>query len=308
MGKLWEHIKDFSPPMVLSCVSAVLFSAASLVSVATELGERLSSALTYVIYICAAVSLSLAVWAVVRSCRKASPVQRAKALAHRYALTGRMVDDFSFRTVTFTYASFGGNVVFSLAKGVAGWFSGSWWLISFSTYYLLLCISKFLLLRDSRKLDKLQDQSRREQLEWQAYRVCGVLLMVMTIALFGIVVLIVTRDSKFVYYGVLIFVVALYDFYCLTAAIIYMVRNRRRHSPMIVAIKTIQLATTLVSMLSLQTAMFASFGGESDGAFKSLMNLCTGGAVCVILLTMGIVMVVKATKEIKTFKPMEETI
>lgn len=300
--KLWTQIKDFKPPLMLCCIFAILFSAASLLSVSTNLEKSISPVILYCIYICAAIFLSLTVWAMVLLCRRSSPRRYFVALAHRNRLTTRIVNDFSFRTILFTYVSFVLNVLFALAKGVAGWISASWWLISLSAYYLILCISKLLILCNNRRLDKLENQPLRKKKEWQAYRICGILFLIMTLVLFGVVVLIITEGNQFTYDGTLIFAVAMYDFYCLTTSILYMVRTRKRHTPLIVATKTIGFATALVSILSLQTAMFASFGMDSDPAFKGLMNLISGSSVCVLLFSIGLIMIIQATKKIKTFK------
>lgn len=303
--KLWMQIKNFRPPLVRSCVLAILFSAASLLSVAMGFGKSAPRAVHYCVYVCAAVSLWLAVWALVLFCRRSCPRRHFAALAHRNMMTARMVNDFSFRTVLFTYASFVLNIFFVLVKGAAGWVSASWWLISLSAYYLVLCISKLLLLRVSRQLDRLENQSLREYKEWKAYRICGILFLVMTLVLFGVVVLIVTEGNQFTYDGTLIFVVAMYDFYCLAVSIIYLVRTRKQHMPVIVAIKTIGFAAALVSMLSLQTAMFASFGEDSDTAFKEWMNLLCGSGVCVLLFSVGLVMMIQSTKKINMIKDAE---
>lgn len=300
--KLWIKIKNFKPPLVMCCILSVLFSAASLICVATDFGKSVLSAILYCVYVCAAFFLSLAVWAIVIFCRRSSPRSHFFALAYRNVLIARMVNDFSFRTILFTYVSFTLNVLFALAKGVTGWLFASWWLVSLSAYYLLLCISKFLLLSVSHRLDKLENKSIRQQKEWKAYRICGIILLVMTLVLFGVVVLIVTEGNEFTYDGTLIFVVAMYDFYCLIASIIYMIRTRKQHTPVIVAIKTVGFATALVSMLSLQTAMFASFGTDSDAVFKDLMNLISGCGVCVLLFSMGLIMIIQSTNKISRFK------
>ena len=114
--------------------------------------------------------------------------------------------------------------------------------------------------------------------------------------------MIVKEGNGFRYHGYLIFVVALYDFYCLTTSIVYLLKNRKAHSPAIMAIKYISLATSLVSMLSLQTAMFASFGEEMPLEEQQLMNLMTGTAVCGILVVLGIAMVMVANKRLKQAK------
>ena len=59
-------------------------------------------------------------------------------------------------------------------------------------------------------------------------------------------------------------------------------------------IKYIGFATFLVSMLSLQTAMFASFGHEMP-----LENLITGTSVCEILIVLGCTMIKVANKKLK---------
>ena len=172
----------------------------------------------YCIYSAALFSLIVAVWSVVQFCRLESQLERINELAHRNMVVGRMLDDYVYQTIAFTYISFVSNVLIGIGKGISGWLTQSWMLISLSVYYLFLCFSKFLLLRNSRKLP---DQCRREQQEWKAYRVCGTLLMVMTIALLGIVILIVTRNSSFVYNGILIYVVAMVDFYSDSCDCIY---------------------------------------------------------------------------------------
>lgn len=121
----------------------------------------------------------------------------------------------------------------------------------------------------------------------------------MTAALQGLVILIVREGQGFIYHGTLIFAVALYDFYCLTRAVVYMIRTRKKHGPVLVSIKTFSFASALVAMLSLQTAMFASFGRNLELSLRQFMNALTGSAVCLILLIVGIFMVVGANKRLR---------
>lgn len=302
---LLNKIKNFHPALAPNCILGVIFSALSIIIVTTDLQKSLPQALLYIAYVCAAVFLGLAVWSVLLFFKHNSPKEKFHKLAHKRRFTGLLIDDYSFRTVTFTFYSFALNVIFTLAKGVAGWFSSSWWMISLSAYYLILCVAKFMLIKESRTIYKEENLSDREQKEWRVYRRCGFLLLFMTVVMVGIVVLIMVSGNTFTYYGTLIFVVALWDFYNLTNAIIYMVRKRRQHSPIIVAIKTIGFTTTLVSLLSLQTAMFVSFAEKSDTDFKGLMNLLTGSAVCVMLLVVGIFMVRKSGKKLKEINKTE---
>lgn len=76
-------------------------------------------------------------------------------------------------------------------------------------------------------------------------------------------------------------------------------KKRKVHSPSIMVIKYIGFATFLVSMLSLQTAMFASFGHEMPLENQNLMNLITGTSVCEILIVLGCTMIKVANKKLK---------
>lgn len=294
-----EKVRSFRPPLGLSCALAVYFAALSMAFVTTEQGDGLPPFARYAVFVCAAAFLALAVWAAAASCGGTAPLKRLKELARRMDFTCKMVDSFSYRTVAFTYLSLGMNVLFAAAKGVTGWFSASWWLITLSVYYIILCLARFLLLKESRRLDKNAGSIERAAAEWKTYRVCGALLLSMTLVLFGIVILIMRIDSKFTYYGILIFAVAAWDFFNLAVAIVYMARHKGKHTPIISAIKMLKLATALVSMLSLQTAMFASFGSTADIGMQRWMNLATGSAVCLMIFGMGLYMVLHANKRLK---------
>ena len=73
-----------------------------------------------------------------------------------------------------------------------------------------------------------------------------------------------------------------------------MVRTRKKHSPVVVAIKSVSFAASLVSMLSLQTAMFVSYGEKNGSAMQNMMNLITGSAVCLLLLALGLIMTARS--------------
>lgn len=222
-----------------------------------------------------------------------------KSAIHKNRLAGLLYDNYSLRTVVFAYGALGVNAFLALTKGAAGWYFGSDWLSTLAMYYLLLCVIRFTLLRASRKVTALTDQDARMRKEWKACRVCGEVFMGMTVILMGIVVLITAEGFTFVYDGLLIYAVAAYDFFCLTKAIVYMGKNRKNHTPLIVAIKSVNLAAALVSILSLQTAMFAAFGSDMETVVQTRMNLATGAAVCMMIFLFGFFMAVHSKKRMK---------
>lgn len=73
------------PPLLPSCLGAVVFAAASLVIVAEPEGLALPpEPVQYAVYAGAAVFLSLAVWALVLFVRRKSPLRAAADAAHRH--------------------------------------------------------------------------------------------------------------------------------------------------------------------------------------------------------------------------------
>lgn len=137
--------------------------------------------------------------------------------------------------------------------------------------------------------------------EIHRYRLCGIMLLVMNQALAGIVIFMVHQNRGFDYPGVLIYAMALYAFYSVITAVVNLVKFRKHGSPVMSAAKAINLVAAMVSILSLETAMMAQFGGD-DEAFRAVMTGATGGGVCTIVIGMAVFMIWKSTRQIKSLK------
>lgn len=75
--------------------------------------------------------------------------------------------------------------------------------------------------------------------------------------------------------------------------------TRKYASPVMSAARVVNLTAAIVSMLSVQTAMMARFGGDDDAGFRQVLLSITGGAVCLIVLGMAVYMIVKAGRQLK---------
>lgn len=133
--------------------------------------------------------------------------------------------------------------------------------------------------------------------QWKRYRLCGALLIPMNFALAGVVVLTLKQQGGFHYGSMLIYIMALYAFYVTISGVVSLVRTRKYKSPVLSAARVVSLAAALVSMLSLEVAMLAQFGGGEF--FRRAMIASTGGAVCFVLVGMASFMIVRATQELK---------
>lgn len=192
--------------------------------------------------------------------------------------TRRVTSDYRYRTVLFAHFSLTVNLLFALSNGVFGIVYHSAWFGALSGYYLVLSIMLFVAIRYERR-----------------HRNSGILFIVLTFALFVSVIQMVFYGQGKDYPGTLIFAVAAYTFYKIGIAVFHLFKVGRMNSPLLRMIRNIGYADALVSLVSLQTAMFVSFG---DGTDTRAMNLLTGGVVCLMILLMGIYLIRSTGKQL----------
>lgn len=224
------------------------------------------------------------------------------SLLENYSLSKRLYHDYQFRTEVMTSCSFLINVFYAVSNAVYGICKHSPWLGTLSAYYIFLSIMRFWIVRYTAKKEKYIRHNNTWdylQKEVRIYRNTGAALSIMTIALAGAVVLLLHQKGGYSYAGYLIFVVAAYTFYKVIISVVHMIRAKKMKSILLITIRNIGYADSLVSVLALQTAMFASFGGETTEAFKRQMNGITGALICVMILSIGIYMVVNSQKAVK---------
>ena len=203
----------------------------------------------------------------------------------------KYMTDVRFRAGVSLYQGFFINLLYIAMKLVSGIVYRSTWFIALAVYYILLAVMRFLLVR--------RLNVRDEASELRRYRLCGIMLLFMNQALAGIVIFMVHQNRGFDYPGLLIYAMAAYAFYAVIVAVINIVKTRKHKSPILSAAKAINLVAALVSILSLETAMMAQFGGDDDPIFRQVMTAATGGGVCTIVIGMAIYMICRANENLK---------
>lgn len=209
--------------------------------------------------------------------------------------TRRLTGDYRYRTVMFAFPGLVLNVVFALFNGVIGICVRSAWYGTLSAYYILLSVMRYLTVGYERKMSKRERNREALADEISVYHKCGILFLMMTAALCGMVILMVLKEEGKSYPGFLIYAVAAYTFYKLIISIVNLVKVRKLKSPLLMAIRDIGYIDACVSVLSLQTAMFASFG-EGQKELTKLMNGLTGTVVCALVLCIGSYSIYSANK------------
>lgn len=213
-------------------------------------------------------------------------------------LANRYLTDAAFKTHVNLYRSLAINLLYVAVNAIAAVAFSTNWFGLFAVYYAILAIMRFLLIRYVSK-NKIGASHLGEL---QRARLCAYILLTVNLALSGAVLMMVYFHRGFDYQGILIYVMALYTFYTTTTAIMDMVKYRRYGSPIMSMSKVIKMAAALVSMLSLETAMFSQFGGEMSIENQRIMIMATGAGIAAIVVSMAIYMIVRTTKEIRSLK------
>lgn len=268
---------------ILLYLCMFIFSGLSLVQVALEC---FSFTQGIVIYVLAACSLFAGCAYLVRDLRyEVREVIKPGIAANPY--TSRVAGDYRLRTFVFAVPGLTGNVIYAVFNGVVGILSHSAWFGSLAAYYILLSMMRCGAVMQERKLSKILDSGERMKKEIKVYQKDSILFVLMAVVLGGMVVLLELSMGGKEYPGFTIYAAAAYTFYKIIKATIDVVKVRHRNSPLLMVVRKIGYIDACVSILILQTAMFASFA-EGQDEFIRIMNGATGAGVCLIVLGLGI--------------------
>ena len=210
----------------------------------------------------------------------------------------RYLTDDAYRTKVSLSVSFGINLIYVGINLWSFWYVRSWWFMVLAVYYMIMALMRFLLVGYVRK----NDIGTSVLKEWKRSRICAAILLLVNLSLSGAVLMILYRSKGYEYPGMMIYVMALYTFYSTIHAIMDIIKYRSFGSPIMSTAKIVSLCAALVSMLNLETAMFAQFGGEMTPEGQRIFIILTGAGVSVAVVTLSVLRIVKATKEIRRMK------
>ena len=282
MERVKQRLKRF---FFLPPLPTILIALPAFLLVAYVLAAEKGGPLAYLSYAVSAYALAVSL----TGCWRIAGLLKRRVKAH--PLGGRLVEDPKFRAEISLHQGFIVNLAYIVVKMAYGVWYRSPWFISLALYYALLALTRLLLLFRGKGLDYLGELRR--------CRLCGLVLLLMNLALAGIVDFMVRQNRGYEYPGTLIYAMAAYSFYAVILAAVNVVKFRRHGSPVLSAAKAVNLAAAMVSILSLETAMLSQFGGANGPLFRKRMTGATGGAVCVLVLGMAVYMTVWSTRRIR---------
>ena len=280
LGKalLFPHIAI----MILLVPVATVLLVGSMVFVGTE------SVIAYISYVLAAYTLT--VW-----CFKIPHLIRFfKAFKDENKYARRWQDDTRLRVNVSLYGSLAWNALYGLFQLWLGFYHHTFWFCSLGAYYICLGVMRFFLARHTTRYAP----GERMQTELKKYRACGIVFLVMNLALALIIFFMVYWNRTFEHHMITAIAMAAYTFTALTTAIINVIKYRKYNSPVFSASKAISLAAALVSMLTLESTMLTTFGdGTMTAAAQKWMLGATGGTISVLIVATAIYMIAVGTKK-----------
>lgn len=224
-----------------------------------------------------------------------------RRMMNKYKYSRLYLNDREFRAKTALYAGFTINLVYAVYRCCTGIFYRSAWMWAIGIYYIMLGIIRLVLLKNVRITDRQEYSRKRTIQEYKSYRTCGIMMLLLNAAMMGMAVQMIWKNRGYEYSGSVIYISALYTFYCFINSTVNAVRFAKRNNAVLSAAKNLSLAGAFMAVFTLQTAMLTSFGGNDD-SFRRLMNTLTGSAVCIIVLAMAVVMIVTSNRKIKNLR------
>ena len=270
--------------MILLVPIATVLLVGSMVFIGTE------SPIAYISYVLAAYTLTVWCFKIPRIIKYFKTFKDENKYARRWQ------DDVRLRVNVSLYGSLAWNALYGLFQLWLGFYHHTFWFYSLGAYYICLGVMRFFLARHTTRYapgERMRDELTK-------YRACGIVFLLMNLALALIVFFMVYWNRTFEHHMITAIALAAYTFTSMTVAIINFVKYRRYNSPVFSAAKAISLAAALVSMLTLESTMLTTF---SDGTMMAVeqkwMLGATGGAISVLIIATAVYMIVVGTKKLK---------
>ena len=178
------------------------------------------------------------------------------------------------RTLKIALTSLVFNIAFAIYHLTMGLVTGSWWLLTLGSYYLVLSVVRFVVLRSKSK-------------ERFIAKFTGWMLILLSMPLAGTVILSVVQDRGHEHHMIVMIAMAAYAFTKITLATIKLIKARRSTSATLITLRNISFADAFVSIFALQRSMLVTFEGMTEAEIV-IMNATLGSAVCVIVFLLGL--------------------
>ena len=183
------------------------------------------------------------------------------------------------------------NFAYGIFKIVSGVIVGSAWIGADGIYNLAQALIQLFQILRRKNAGTIVKQ-------WKSYRFCGVLILLMHLTLTGIVFQMVNWNRVEESGEIMIIATAAFVFYKFISRFIDLAKDRKHKQPIDSSVRMLELSQAIFAMFSLQAGLLHTFGtGES---WEHWMNLAVGCVVYLLTAAMGIYMIRRANRELRT--------
>lgn len=267
----------------------------------------------YAVYLAAAVLLAYAIYALVRFVPRATAA--VSSFVKKYPLLGKWMGTYEARTLLFAACSFVINVGYVVLNIVMAALMSSIWYAALAAYYFALGALRYAVLFGTRKAKKNAQTERGLAAEkLRIYRNCGIALLIIEgVFMFAVAQFVLSGGGSIAelaaqnmrtYTMITMISSAAFTFYKMTLSIVNLVKVQKMTDPELWALRNINLAAALVSLLALQTTM-TLFLSQPLTREMSVFNGIVGLVVVLIVAGLGIVMIIRANKKKKLLAAQE---
>lgn len=176
------------------------------------------------------------------------------------------------------------NLLYAVYNGVLGIWGQSVWFITMGMYYAVLSIMRVIAVKGEYK------QTAQLPRELSVMKTVGILLLLLTFILTGTICLSLKYNLPKRYGKITMITIATYTFVKVVMAVINFVKARKHYTPLNITIRNISISDALVSLLSMQMSMYATFG-EGETGNSHAMHAITGAGVCLCIVWIGVSMI-----------------
>ncbi len=195
----------------------------------------------------------------------------------RTGIGRRMQEDADFRVWALAAGSLAGNGLFALYHGALGIMERSSWMGGLCGYYLILCALRAAAVVSGR---------RREVREAVLLQLSGILLMLLSASLMGVLALSLRQGRAAARGEIVMITIALWTFVKIGLAVCQAARGQEKQAAALTMIRSIRYAEVGASILTMQQSMLVSFGDMPAGD-ALVLNALTGAGVGLLILLLG---------------------
>ena len=188
------------------------------------------------------------------------------------------------------------NFGYGIYKIVSGVILGSAWIGCDGIYNMAQALIQLFQILRRRNSGTIRQQ-------WKSYRFCGWLILLMHLTLVGIVFQMVNWNRVEESGEIMIIATAAFAFYKFISSFIDLAKDRKHTHPVDSSVRMLELSQAIFAIFSLQAGLLHTFGtGES---WEHWMNYGVGCIVCLLTVAMGIYMIHRGSRELKTLEVIE---